>query len=82
MTVLRLVKPNAEPTLSRAERAFLRQLQRMDRPLDSAMGDLVRAIDHDDVNAGVRAVLRLESIAELLKAAAHEIKFDVDKVLG
>lgn len=70
---MRLVTSDGKPTLSQSERAFLDELRRMDEPLDVALQDFNHAIQHDDVEAGVRAARRLIGVAGLLKFAADEV---------
>lgn len=75
---LRLLHPDGRPTLNRAERQFLRELRRMDPPLETAVQDMNHALLHDNVEAGVRAALRLLSIGEYLAASARELKTEGD----
>lgn len=71
--VTRLFRPNGKPTLGVAERAFLRELRRMEVPLGIALAEYNDALVHDDVQAGVRSARRLLGIAALLKDGADRV---------
>lgn len=72
-TLTRLFNPAGKSALTPRERAFLRDLDRFTEPLEIAMSDMDRAIDENNVEAGVIASRRLLAIGLALGALARTV---------
>ncbi len=74
MSVLRLIKPDGQPELGPADRAFLRDLKRYRDSIDLALHKLEWAYAEDDLEAGIWASRRLYSIGYLLCEEAQKVE--------
>ncbi len=72
MTALRLLKPNGQPTLTAGERAYLRDVERYDVHLRTAVELLHQGLAEGNVDLCVGASRSLQSIGILLGEAARE----------
>jgi hypothetical protein len=70
----RLFTTTGKPTLTLAERQFLRELRRLRDPLALALFELEDALAMDDVEMGVQAARRAFSTGALLGHAAREVE--------
>ncbi len=74
MTSLRLLKPNGQPTLTPGERAYLRDVERLDLHLRTAYTLLHDALAGGNIDLCVGASRSLQSIGILLGEAAREVE--------
>ena len=74
MTVLHLIKKDGQPTLTPAERAYLRDVERYDIHLRTAVELLHGALAGGSVDMCVAASRSLQSIGILLGEAAREVE--------
>ena len=70
----RLFTPTGKPTLSMADRRFLREIRRLRAPLALALFELEDALAKDDVEGGIIAARRAQSTGALLGYAALEVE--------
>ncbi len=74
MTVVHLFKPNGQPTLTAGERAYLRDVERYDVHLRTAVELLHMGLADSNVDLCVAASRSLQSIGILLGEAGREVE--------
>ncbi len=74
VTVVHLFKPNGHPTLTPGERAYLRDVERYDLHLRTAVALLHQGLADGNIDLCVSASRSLQSLGILLGEAAREVE--------